>query len=97
MKYLILLLLAGCAQTPYWVKTHEPVAHVATITVNVPCGLPDVMGCAARSTGTVELKRSMTEAQRWCVLNHEKKHLAGYSHPRAYKGIAYDCGNGEIL
>ena len=97
MKLLLLLLLAGCAQTPYWVKTHEPVAHVATITVDRPCGFSDVMGCAVRITGTVELKRGMTEAQRWCVLNHEKKHLAGYSHPGAYRGLAYDCGNGEIL
>ena len=97
MKYLVLLLLVGCAQTPYWVKTHEPVAHKRTIYVENPCERTDWLGCNSRATGVIQIKLWLTETQRWCVLNHEKKHLAGYSHPGAYKGLAYDCGNGEIL
>ena len=92
------LLLSGCA-TPsaYWVKNYEPVAHKRTIYVDKPCGRSDWDGCAIRHSGLIEIRRGLTEAQAWCVLNHEKKHLAGYSHPGGSYGFAGDCGNGETL
>ena len=98
MRYLLLLLLAGCATpAPYWVKTHEPVEHKHTIYVDYPCGKTGLNGCARRSTGTVEIRRGMTDAEGWCVLSHELKHLAGYTHPGRDYGLAMDCGNGETL
>ena len=92
------LLLSGCAApSAYWVKTHEPVAHTKTITVDAPCGSTEWLGCASRFTGVIQLNRGLTEMQRWCVLGHEKKHLDGYSHSGRNYGLAYDCGNGEML
>lgn len=98
MRYLLLLLaLSGCAQGTYWVRAHEPVAHTKTVIVDKPCGRPNLDGCNSRHTGVIELRRGMSEAKHWCVLEHEKKHLAGYNHPAAYRGFAIDCGNGEML
>ena len=95
MRLLLIILLSGCS--PYWVKTHEPVEHFRTVYVDYPCGLHEVNGCVVRHRGIIELRKGMTEAEAWCALNHEKKHLAGYSHPGAHRGFAVDCGNGEIL
>ena len=97
MRFLALLLLAGCASGPYWTRTHAPVEHVRTLYVEHPCGLIGADGCARRATGEIELRRGMSPGLQWCVLNHEKKHLEGYSHTGAYTGFATDCGNGETL
>ena len=92
------VLLFGCAtQGAYWVKTHEPVAHKATRYVDKPCGRANWDGCANRFTGEIQIRRGLSEGQTWCVLNHELKHLAGYSHPGGSYGFAGDCGNGETL
>ena len=91
------LLLSGCAApSAYWVKAHEPVAHTGTRYVDKPCGR-EIRGCANRFTGEIQIQRGLDEAMHWCVLNHEKKHLAGYNHPGAFGGFASDCGNGEML
>ena len=97
-RALALLLLSGCAApSAYWVKAHEPVAHTKTITVAAPCGRADWLACNSRYTGVIQLHRGLNEAQRWCALNHELKHLAGYVHPNLNTGFASDCGNGEML
>lgn len=90
-------LIAGCASAPYWVKTHEPVAHTSTRYVDKPCGMNGINGCANRFTGEIQIRRGLSEGQTWCVLNHELKHLAGYAHPGGSYGFAGDCGNGETL
>ena len=92
------LLVSGCAApSAYWVRVHEPVAHTKTIFTDAPCGSTRFNGCNSRSTGVIWIRRGMTEAETWCALAHEKRHLAGYDHPRAYPGPALDCGNGEML
>ena len=95
---LVAVLLVGCTTlNTYWVHTYEPVVHTNTIYVDRPCGHTDWAGCANRATGVIQISRRLTETQSWCVLNHEKKHLAGYTHPGERGILAYDCGNGEIL
>ena len=94
---LLLLFLAGCATTgPYWVRVYEPVKLTAIKTVDRPCGR-DWNGCNSRGTGVVQLRRGMSETERWCALGHEKKHLDGYDHPGHTHAFALDCGNGEML
>lgn len=93
----LLLLLAGCASEPYWVRTHEPVPITSIRYVDYPCDRM-VNACIRLRTGAVEIRRGMTEAETWCALNHERKHAAGYSHPNHREGsFASDCGNGEML
>ena len=96
--FAVLLLVSGSVLAePYWVKTDAPVEHKRTLIVDKPCGRADLDGCANRESGTIELRRGMDATLHWCTLNHEKKHLAGYSHPGAYRGLAKDCGNGETF
>ena len=92
------LLLSGCA-TPsaYWVRVAEPVLLTDIRIVDKPCGRSDLDGCNSRYTGVIQLRRGLSPAQHWCVLEHEKRHLAGYNHPAHSYGLAYDCGNGEML
>ena len=97
MRLLPLLLLAGCASAPYWTLVHEPVAYTKTILVDRPCGRADWAGCNSRATGVIQIARSLNASQRWCVLNHEKRHLAGWNHYGTHGLLAYDCGNGETL
>lgn len=98
LPVIALFLLSSCANAaPYWVLVYEPVAHTGTRIVDKPCGRSDWAGCSSRGTGIIQLWSGLTEAQRWCVLGHEKKHLAGYNHPGHSYGFAYDCGNGELL
>ena len=91
--------LSGCStQSTYWVRVAEPVLITDIRIVDKPCGRSDLDGCNSRYTGVIQLRRGMTEAQHWCVLEHEKKHLAGYNHPKSIDGApAIDCGNGEML
>lgn len=98
MRFVLVLFLAGCgAVEPYWVRVYEPVAHTATRYVDAPCNRKDWAGCANRATGIIQIKRGLTEAETWCVLNHEKRHLAGWNHYGTHGLLAYDCGNGETL
>ena len=92
------LLLSGCAApSAYWVRVADPVLLTDIRIVDRPCGRSDLDGCNSRYTGVVQLRRGLTPAQHWCVLNHEKRHLAGFNHPAHSYGFAYDCGNGEML
>ena len=88
-------LLLGCA--PYWTKTHDPVEFKQVVVKDCPCANCGYAGCVVRSTGSIEIKPNMTPEQRRCVLQHELKHLAGYSHPPA-RGAEFsrDCGDGSI-
>lgn len=96
MRLIFLLLLSGCAQAPYWVKTHDPVAVKRVQYVDAPCGRPEINGCAIRDAATIQIKRGLDEATRWCAEHHERKHMAGYGHDRRMV-FALDCGNGETL
>ena len=99
MMLVALLVLAGCATSePYWIRVAEPVLLTDIRIVDKPCGRADWLACNNRYTGVIQLQRGMREAQHWCVLEHEKKHLAGYNHPKDIAGAqAIDCGNGEML
>ena len=93
------LLLSGCAApSAYWVRVAEPVLVTDIRIVDRPCGRSDLDGCNSRYTGIIQLRRGLSPAQHWCVLEHEKRHLAGYNHPKSIDGApAIDCGNGEML
>ena len=98
MKALLaLLFLAGCATNDgYWIKTHDPVPVRGVIETATPGGQAYRTGYARRATGMIEIKPNLRSVFRECVVNHEIKHLAGYSHdPRV--GFAVDCGDGTIV
>src|SRR3990167_8407647 len=92
------LLLAGCSTVPYWVQDVKPVTVFAVIEVNyVRCGddAMNIVGCANHLTGLIQIKRG--HPLRDCIETHERKHLAGWSHPaNAPLPLAFDCGDGRI-
>ena len=91
---LLALVLAGCS--PYWVKDSAPVPVFAVVEVDmVNClGLSaDILGCADRSTGLIQIKRG--HPLKDCIEAHERKHLAGWSH-RPGRPLGIDCGDGRI-
>lgn len=81
--------LAGCA--PYWVQTHAPVPMREIVEVEQPCR-HDWLGCANYSQGVAEIKKGLSPEQRICVIEHEKKHFAGYSHDLRWVNHRVDCG-----
>ena len=91
------LLLSGCASAPYWTRVYEPVLLTDIRIVDKPCGRTDWAGCNSRATGVIQIKRGLSQVEAWCVLEHEKRHLAGWNHYGTHGLLAYDCGNGETL
>lgn len=91
MKYLVILLLAGCTSLPTWwyrdsapVQVTQVIEHeYATPICNKLAGANAliVWGCMDRSTGTIHLQAGMVPALRQCTIEHEKTHAAGYNHP----------------
>jgi hypothetical protein len=105
MKYLILLLLTGCAQ-PYWVKDMDyfpdqvrvqEVADIASV-----CGHKldpvTLLGCSWRLNDGIDgklalvfIKAGLTTELRDCVVQHEIKHCLGYNHSAAV-AQTLNCG-----
>lgn len=83
---LLMVLSAGCATEPYWVKVAEPAREVRVHVVDSMLPHPRygyaLKGMAVRNAdGTCDvfvLRHHATE----CVVAHEKKHCAGFDHPR---------------
>lgn len=92
-----LYFISGCATNDYWYRTHEPRLVLGVIDVDHPGGIPGAyFGFANFVTGLIEVKRGLSESLRECVIKHERKHFAGYSHdPR--KGFVTDCGDGMLI
>ncbi len=93
------LILAGCFSTPYWVLDSDPVPIRAIIHVDaVICGgatSQDYYGCADRETGIIQISKQHPYPE--CSEMHERKHMAGWSHPEnAPLARAFDCGDGRI-
>lgn len=87
--FLLTAFLSGCA--PYWVQTHAPVPVVGIVEVEHPCR-HDWLGCANYGRGIIELKPGLPAEQRECVIRHELKHFAGYSHDIRWINTKVDCG-----
>lgn len=80
----------------YWRLAWHPVEFTGIIETNTPGGRWDLVGNANRATGKVEVKPGLRETLRDCVISHEKKHLAGYTHEER-RGFAIDCGDGTLI
>ena len=91
-----LLITAGCATTDtYWRPSHAPVLVLGIVEVDRPCGRHDYDGCANYVSGMIELRSGMSPVLRDCVIRHERKHFAGFTHDER-KGYATDCGDGSM-
>ena len=88
---LLALLLVGCANTPYWTRTHEPQEVKLIRYVDVPCGMRNTRGCWNDKTLTIEVQKGLTTQQELCVIRHEAAHAKGYTHP-ANMAFEWDCG-----
>lgn len=109
MRWLVLLLLAGCASEPYWQRTKEP------LPVYVVKAVPDettlrrmcrqthlsweqtLNGCTARLDGFAVIFYR-TNRQPWevgCTLRHERAHAAGWMHDDR-TAFSTDCGPKEF-
>lgn len=82
MRYLIVLLLTGCASTDM-VKVAEP----KTVVVTWVRELPNFCGDQKLSTGCARVSRDFTSCTIWVpegapeyVLGHELLHCFGYDH-----------------
>lgn len=96
--------LVGCASfgEPYWQETHLPYEVSRVIYVDKPCNLTSaygtpMLGCANYYTNTIEIQKGLTPAASQCVLTHERKHFAGYSHSLERPHYSIDCGDGTML
>ena len=58
-----------------------------------PGGNADLLGYANYGNGYIEIRPGMRPVLRECVINHEKRHFAGYTH-KERRGFAIDCGDG---
>lgn len=86
---LLAVMVSGCAT--YWIQTHAPVPVLAVIEVDHPCR-HDWLGCANYGQGVLEIKRGLSAEQRECVIAHELKHFAGWSHDIRWVNGKVDCG-----
>ena len=94
--FVALLVLTGCASDSYWVKVHEPYPVRGVVEIANPGGRADYIGAANYATGYIELRPGLAPILRDCVLSHERKHFAGYTHIER-KGFATDCGDGTMV
>ena len=76
------LAASGCASTPYWVQTHEPLRPLPEIVVSASHWGPGVQGWIVRDlkAGTCQ-PFIVAGVDRECVLAHELRHCAGFDHP----------------
>lgn len=105
MRYLFLiLLLAGCATTPYWYRDMPDYNPLATVVVRAEtaqelsarCGMYRAAdsGCAFR---LIVAGRGPTcfvflgPTANACIENHEKKHCQGWNHDNR-PVFRQDCG-----
>ena len=98
MKYLLILLLAGCANSGAWsdgpVRPVKPVLF--TVHVDFPCGQHNWNGCWNDAAQTVEIRKGLSKSDEKCVISHEatgkKNHAAGYTHGDQSHYYRMDCG-----
>lgn len=100
MKYLLMLLLSGCAAQPYWEKTEAQFPHgVFVVSVDFPCAkhsqTETINGCWNAAGRTIEVRKGLTADQRECAVRHEYAHMMGWTHP-LNMAYAMDCGPGKI-
>ena len=103
MRYLLILLLSGCANSGAWSDkpVRPPVSALFTVHVDFPCGVkPDgirrVYGCWNEAARTVEIKKGLSAEDEQCVRDHEdtgkKSHTKGYTHGDQGHYLRMDCG-----
>mgnify|MGYP001566351051 CR=1 FL=1 len=94
--FAVVVLTAGCAGAPYWSATHAPILLRGVVEVERPGG-EDQFGYANYRTGMIELQPGLKPELRDCVLAHERRHFAGYSHEPRERVLAVDCGDGRVM
>jgi hypothetical protein len=81
----LLVLLAGCASTPYWERTGDPAQKIVVHSVG-GAPWPGVVGWAQNEAGICHIYISRTAPNRACVEAHERMHCAGFDHARGAMG-----------
>lgn len=98
---LLVLFLVSCSRGSYWEATLPPSPVVGIIEVADPAvGCKRAaLGCYDRVSGYIWLQAGMEPILRQCVIGHEYRHAAGYTHTKfdneAHYGV--DCGDGTIM
>ena len=94
MKYLLILLLSGCANTGAWSDkpVRLPVTVLAVVHADYPCTFKNWNGCWNEAGRTIEIKKGLSVADEHCVKTHEYKHAAGYTHGDQSHYYRLDCG-----
>lgn len=93
---LLVLTLTGCAHGEYWVPIGQPVEVKHVVRVDFPCKKFDIDGCWNEKANTVEIKKGLKEREN-CIINHERKHAAGYTHENRKIVYVSDCGDGTMM
>ena len=89
--------LYGCAIAgSYWYWAHPPIPVKGVVETPTPGGRADLLGNANYGTGEIEIRPGLGWTLRQCVISHERKHFAGWSHEER-KGFAVDCGDGTMV
>ena len=94
MKYLLILLLAGCSSGAWYPEPALAAPVLWTVHTDFPCGRKTANGCWNRAAQTVEVKKGLSQIDEWCVLQHEYKHADGWNHGDQAHYYRMDCGNG---
>lgn len=90
----IVLILSACGiDMPYWTLTNPPAEVKAVLHVKYPCGNPTYDGCWNSVQRTIEVRDGLSVLDEDCVITHERKHAAGYTHPIRPE-YSTDCGDG---
>ena len=94
---LVIIILSGCAAQPYWQETGAAVEVKHVVRVDFPCKKFDIDGCWNEAANTVEIKKGLSPNREDCVITHERKHAAGYTHEVRKIVFAHDCGDGRVM
>ncbi|MGP1675943.1 MAG: hypothetical protein ACTS6J_02140 [Burkholderiales bacterium] len=97
---LFVVFLTGCSRSEYWEYTDVPRSVTRVIEATdmfAACG-SNAAGCYDPNTGLIWLKYGLSPAVRQCVITHEYRHAAGWTHPKFPESpLAYNCGDGTTM
>jgi len=94
MRYLLILLLSGCASGPYWTLERAPIPVEHVVHVDYPCA-QRLDGCWNEKGRTIELRKGLRQYLEECYTRHEYAHSQGWRHPLGM-ALSEDCGPEKI-
>jgi hypothetical protein len=88
MRILLVLLVTGCAQPPYWVKTWDGALETQVVLVDQSPWGDNVGGWTVCDKTARKCTILISRAADYdCVKRHEEKHAAGFDHPDYRQGF----------